>query len=395
MTENKVRALLVGAGGYGEKIARDILENGEKYGLKLVGVADPAYDSLPLKEAFEQEGIPHFASPEAFYEKETADLAIICSPIPFHEEQVILALRKGSHVLCEKPISPMPEGAVRMQQAAEETGKSVNVGFQLSYIPGILALKKDIASGVLGKPIRLSSLISWPRSSVYFDNPWRGKISWKGMPVMDSILMNACAHYFHLPLFLLGDKEEKSAFPDSMQALVCRGWNIETFDTAMIRAKVKGASVQFLATHIGKQRIHPKMRFEFEKGVVEIREREEEGRILATFRDGTVKDYGAIQPYYYRKIPYCCDVVRGIQKPVCTPRTCAPHLFATCAITQQVPVLSLEKEVVLQDKFAFVEDLDLLMEKAYQEGVMPWELTQRFGTPTEIDVSVWKGNQLL
>jgi len=41
------------------------------------------------------------------------------------------------------------------------------IGYQWSYSEGIQSLKKDILSGLFGKPIRMKSLCLWPRDFAY------------------------------------------------------------------------------------------------------------------------------------------------------------------------------------------------------------------------------------
>ena len=188
----EVSVVLVGVGGYGAKITNDILQNGKDYGLRLIAVVEPNFEAAPTREALEQRQIPRFSSLEEFYAQGKADLAILCTPIPFHEEQAALAMKNGSDVLCEKPTAATLAQSERMEKAAEEWKKHLNIGFQLSYVPSILRLKEEIMVGRFGKPLRLSALISWPRNSAYYARSWCAKIKWNGRYVLDSIAMNAC-----------------------------------------------------------------------------------------------------------------------------------------------------------------------------------------------------------
>lgn len=387
----KTTVVLFGIGGYGAKITKDLLDHMEDYGIELVGVCDPNYDAAPAKERLEQLGVAHYAAPEDFYREKTAELAIICTPIAFHEAHCLLAMEHGSHVLCEKPTAATLLQSRRMAEAAARLGKYINIGFQLSYVPAVLRLKTDIQNGVLGKPIRLTSLISWPRTRAYYARSWCAKVKFNGQYVLDSIAMNACAHYLHLLFFLLGDKTDTAAVPESAQALLLRANSIETFDTAMIRVQAAGAELQFLATHCGKKRIEPTMRFEFENATVEMTEDENEDAVRAVFKDGTVKRYGAIRPDFYRKIPYSCQVAGGNALPLCTPATADSHLKLVNAVTELVPVKTLT-EVSEEKNVITVNGLAELLEEAFRKGCMPWDLTERYGKPTHLDLKsyVWR-----
>ena len=392
MTDMKnVTVVIAGIGGYGNTILKNMLPNLEKWGITLVGAVDPAWEKAPLWPELEKLGVPHFDSLESFYAEKKADLAILCTPIQFHENHAITAMRNGSDVLCEKPIAATVPQAQRMAQVAAQTGRNLHIGFQLSYIPSVWALKKDVMAGVLGRPIHLKSLICWPRNSTYYARPWCAKIKKNGCYVLDSIAMNACAHYLHLLYFLLGSTLETAAQPESVEGIVCRANDIETFDTAMLRVQAAGATLDFVATHTCSRLISPVIRLEFEKAVVEILESGEENGIRATFRDGTVKDYGSVREMYFNKIPYCCDTVRGLSKPVCTVETALPHLKTVDAVTELLPVKTLvgrknEKEVTV------VPGLEDLLERAFRENKMPWELTDLFGKSQKLELTdyVWR-----
>ena len=95
---------------------------------------------------------------EEFYAADHADLAIISSPIQYHAQQSIYALDHGSNVLCEKPLCATVPDALKMREAQNRSGKFLAVGFQWSFDNSILDLKKDIISGMLGRPKRLKTL---------------------------------------------------------------------------------------------------------------------------------------------------------------------------------------------------------------------------------------------
>ena len=158
----KVTVVMVGLGRYGTKIAKYILPRTEELGIEIVGVVDPGYDYSPMKEEMDKLQVPHYAALEEFYREHKADLAILSSPIQFHEAHCITAMRNGSDVLCEKPTAATVAQSDRMAAVAKETGRNLHIGFQLSYAPAILELKKDILAGRFGKPLSMDSLTCWP-----------------------------------------------------------------------------------------------------------------------------------------------------------------------------------------------------------------------------------------
>ena len=387
-----VRTLLIGAGGYGAKIAADLLQNSASYGVRLVGVADPAFDSLPARDEFLSRGIPHFASPEEFFAREKADLAIVCTPIPLHESHVVLALENGCDVLCEKPVAALPEQALRMKEAAEKAKRHLNIGFQLSYTPSILELKKDVLSGVFGKPVRFSSLTLWPRSRAYYARSWCAKRLWHSLPAFDSIAMNACAHTLHLMFFLLGDSLSSSAFPEEAEMLLLRANDIETFDTSFFRIFSKGVELRFLASHTVREKQDPVVRLEFENAVVFVRHSAAPDAVSARFSDGAVLRYGSVADHIFDKIPYAAEVFRGRKEPVCTVDTALPQLVAVDAANRLAEPFVVKSPETVGDVVT-VPGLEEIAKGSFESNQMPWEITKRFGDPARVIFRDRKGEK--
>lgn len=383
-----ISVVLVGVGGYGAKICKNVLDNVHNYGIEIAGVVEYALDASPMKADILAQNIPVYTALEDFYAEHKADIAVICTPIPFHEEQCILAMKNGSHVLCEKPTAATLAQSDRMAEAAGKYGKHLNIGFQLCYMDSIIALKQDILKGELGKPLCMSALICWPRNSEYYARSWCAKKVWNGRLVLDSIAMNACAHYLNVMFFLAGERMETSAQPVSAEAILTKANDIETFDTAMICAKTADYEVRLLATHVCGRRINPIMKFSFKKADVYFKETSSADAVRVVFHDGRVKDYGPTDNY--SKLPYCFDIVRGVKEPICTPATARAHLKLVNSVTEKVPVLTVEDKIVIDD-VVVVPGMDDLLEQAYRENKLPWDITDRFGKPTTIDLTAYTG----
>lgn len=163
MRMSKISLVLVGLGGYGGYYMKFIRESVDPELYELIGVVDPYAERAPACEVVKSQNIPIFDTLEQFYTDHRADLVLICTPIPFHKSQTIYALEHGSHVLCEKPIAPLLQEAVLLQQKAEACGKLLGVGFQWSYAKPMLDFKKDILSGVFGAPMTVKTYVSWKR----------------------------------------------------------------------------------------------------------------------------------------------------------------------------------------------------------------------------------------
>ena len=105
----KTRALLIGAGGYGELYVKQLAAHATEPVCEWVGVVDPFARKSGSWGLIERENVPVFDTPEAFFAEHEADLTVIATPIPLHAPQCIAAMEHGSDVLLEKPIAGSSE----------------------------------------------------------------------------------------------------------------------------------------------------------------------------------------------------------------------------------------------------------------------------------------------
>jgi predicted dehydrogenase len=87
------------------------------------------------------------------------EIVWICTPTQFHAEQTIAALKADCHVFCEKPMSDSLQGAQRMKQAAETSGKILNIGFMLHFMPALIRLRQLIRENTLGNILHLHARV--------------------------------------------------------------------------------------------------------------------------------------------------------------------------------------------------------------------------------------------
>jgi predicted dehydrogenase len=373
---------LIGIGGYGNNFVSALLDAPNQSDFRFVGTVDPAPASCRRLADLRAKSVPLYPSLEAFYETDRADLAIISSPIQFHAEQTCLALEKGSHVLCEKPLCATLQQARQMQDARDRTGRIVAVGYQWSFSEAIHKLKADVGSGVLGKPKRLRTLVLWPRDEAYYSrNRWAGAIEdSSGRLVLDSPVNNACAHYLHNMLYVLGEKIDRSADPATVTAELYRANKIPNYDTAALRCVTRaGTELLFIVSHAIGANVGPVFSYEFENATIDFSEKPG-ANIIARFTDGTIRNYGSPNQSRDRKLWMTVNATQGADPQVCGIEASLPHTQCVLAGQKSRPQIIDFPASIIQvsgtpgHRKTVVEGLDAVLTRCYDEGKLPSEL---------------------
>jgi len=96
-----------------------------------------------------------YTSAEELFEKEMLDFVIIAVPTFLHEKYAIMALNKGIHVFCEKPMARSLEGCANMIDAAKQNNKLLFIGQCLRFEPGYRFIKEAYDTKKYGKLLRI------------------------------------------------------------------------------------------------------------------------------------------------------------------------------------------------------------------------------------------------
>ena len=172
---NSIQVLLVGVCGYGANYINEISQVRPE-GVTVSGIVEVKENIEDLYPIIREQSIPVYKSVEDFYKEHEADLAIISTPIHLHFEQIRYCIRHGSNVLTEKPVCTSVEGARKLQEEEKRCGRFISVGYQLDYSRDVLALKKDILAGRLGKAVSMKCLHACRRGEIYYHrNGWAEK----------------------------------------------------------------------------------------------------------------------------------------------------------------------------------------------------------------------------
>ncbi|GIV20222.1 MAG: dehydrogenase [Armatimonadota bacterium] len=194
MSNQILRVGLIGAGGIG----RTHLASYERVReAQIVAVTDIHEETA--RAAAQQVGAEVFRSAQEMLERSELDAVDICTPPVAHLEAALLAIEKGLHVLCEKPLAHHPDAARRMVQAAEARGVKLMTAFCHRFHPPIVALKRLIDAGELGDIVMFRNRFAGPFKGV--EERWFSDKEVAG----GGVLMDTSVHSIDLFRFLVGE----------------------------------------------------------------------------------------------------------------------------------------------------------------------------------------------
>ncbi len=156
---------------------------GEGMPVKLVAVCDidpsrfEGEVATNLSQVSEEKQVNDFhcyTDLEEMLAKEELDLIDICLPTFLHARYTIAMLKRGYHVLCEKPMALNRADCEAMIAAAKESGKQLMIGQALRFFSQYVYLKKVTEDGRFGKLLsgffeRASAPATWGWENWFLD----------------------------------------------------------------------------------------------------------------------------------------------------------------------------------------------------------------------------------
>ncbi|HEX2860130.1 MAG TPA: Gfo/Idh/MocA family oxidoreductase [Lacunisphaera sp.] len=259
VSSSPARIAIIGVSGYGSihlQLARESRDRGE-IRITAATVINPQEEASTVAD-LRGHGTEVFTDFHEMFRQHAGriDLCLIPTGIHWHARMTIAALEAGANVLVEKPLAGSLAEVEEIRRTEARTGRFVAVGFQDYYEPGTIWLKEELDRGVIGEIGSVRFLGMWPRPRGYFmRNNWAGRLQVEGMPVMDSPLNNAFAHFVMLSLFFVG-----GGAPVLEEAELMRAHEIESFDTAVVRSRTaQGIRFWFGASHACHETVEPEI----------------------------------------------------------------------------------------------------------------------------------------
>ena len=126
---------------------------------------------------------------------------IVCTPNNLHCPVTLAALKRGIHVICEKPVSLNANEAASMVKAATEKSLICMVNFPYRSNPCVIKFRELIAQRWLGLPLHISGQYHGG-FGLYRKPGWRGSTTQSGA----GILGDLGSHLIDLARYISGDE---------------------------------------------------------------------------------------------------------------------------------------------------------------------------------------------
>ncbi len=150
--------------------------------------SDPA-KSLRSSENYHVEPARAYGSWQEMFEKEAAmpasekmEVVIIATPNHLHFPQAMMALEKGFHVICDKPVTISLKQALELEKKVKETGKVFALTHTYTGYPMVKEAKHLVAMGKIGKIRKV--VVEYPQGwlSTPLEKEGQKQASWRSEP---------------------------------------------------------------------------------------------------------------------------------------------------------------------------------------------------------------------
>lgn len=146
---------IVGIGLRGRLFAETIVQNSYA---ELVAMCDSNEQSLQY--AAEHDGVKAYKDIKQMMSETKLDAIVVATPDFLHKLPVMLAAKKGVHVMVEKPFSTRVEEAEDMYEAVKRSGIKCMVAFENRWNPPFVTVSERVHRGELGSIVAMSSRLN-------------------------------------------------------------------------------------------------------------------------------------------------------------------------------------------------------------------------------------------
>lgn len=180
---------IIGAGRIAHVHARSVSAHPNA---TLVAITDPVEHAASALA--QQTGARWTTSADELISDPEVEAIIICSPTPFHAEQILAGVKAGKPVLCEKPVAMDTDTVYQLEKNLEGLDPTVMMGFNRRFDPSFAKIHDLVDDGTVGKVEQVTIISRDPAA------PPPEYIATSG-----GIFKDMTIHDFDMARFFLGD----------------------------------------------------------------------------------------------------------------------------------------------------------------------------------------------
>lgn len=324
-----MKLAIIGIGGYAGYLIDRIAELPDTCQLVAFTSRDLNRDAA---QQLVQQGVKGFRDAAAMLDAlSPADCPAVIIPtgIDSHLDYAELAVKRGFHVLLEKPPVATVQDLSRLITLQRESGRWIAVNFQHLYSPVTRTIKQRLTQGEFGAISGVSAWTVWRRPESYFSrSDWSGKLRRGDHWILDGTIGNPLAHMLAEAL-CLATAGPGLARPIQLESELYRVNDIESEDTSCLRLITdEQVPVSFCASLCAAEEQPVVCEVQTERARLRLVDYQ---RLEIHWNDGRVEDNGVEEHNVHadRKsmLSSICKSLRNGERPLVTVEECRPYML--------------------------------------------------------------------
>ena len=259
---DKIRLGVIGVGNMGRSHCKNI-KDGKCPEIELVAIADNNAKRIQAMKDEGYENVACFLDADEMMDSGLIDSVLVAIPHYDHAKYAIKAMKRGLHVMVEKPAGVYTKQVREMNAVAEQSNVVFAMMFNQRTNHIYRKTKELVSSGQLGALRRVNWIITnWYRPQRYYDSgDWRATWSGEG----GGVLLNQCPHQLDLLQWICG-------LPVSVQAFMKFGqWHdIEVEDDVTAYMEFENGATGCFITTTGDAFGTNRLEIQLEKGKIVV-----------------------------------------------------------------------------------------------------------------------------
>ncbi|WP_139785627.1 Gfo/Idh/MocA family protein [Cytobacillus gottheilii] len=196
---------IIGVGAIGERLLNTFLQHKE---VEIAALCDQNHERLNSFKG-QLPDVSLYTDYTQLLEDEQIQLVYLAVPPKFHHKIALDIIKRGKHLLCEKPLANSLAEAEEMARAAEDAGIVHAINFPMVYSNVFHLFKEKIRSGSLGELKKAEvnfHFTEWPRQ-------WQQN-DWIAGREQGGFIREVAPHYIQMLQHILGNLQVTASFVD-------------------------------------------------------------------------------------------------------------------------------------------------------------------------------------